>query len=75
MQILFINNEGAGFADRIDVPEGTTVSSLFEEKMSGRKPSDFLIRINRLPASADQLLHAGDRVSFTPSKVEGARAA
>lgn len=75
MQILFINNHGAGFADRIDVPEGTTVSSLFEEKMTGHKASDYLIRVNRQPASADQLLHAGDRVSFTPSKVEGAVAA
>jgi hypothetical protein len=45
---------------------------LFEEKMSGGKPADYLIRVNRLPAAADQVLQPGDRVSITPVKIEGA---
>ena len=59
MRILFINNEGGGFADYIEVDPGTTVSSLFDSRLPGRCPEDFLIRVNRLPASADQLLQEG----------------
>ena len=75
MTLFFINNDGGGFADRIEVADGTTVSSLFAEKMPGRKAQDFLIRVNRQPAVADQLLKPDDRVSITPTKIEGARAA
>ena len=74
MKILLINNDGAGYADHAEVPEGTTVSQLFAEKMPGRKPADVLIRVNRLPAAADQVLAPGDRVSLTPVKIEGAAA-
>jgi sulfur carrier protein ThiS len=72
MKILFINNNGGGFADTIEVPAGTTVRSLFDDKISG-KPADYLIRVNRQPSSADQVLQDGDRVSITPTKIEGAR--
>ena len=54
MRILFINNDGAGFADHVDVPDGTTAAALFAERMPGRKPGDVLIRVNRLPAAADR---------------------
>ncbi len=72
MKCLFINNDGGGFADHIDVPEGTTVAGLFAQRLPGRDPADYLVRVNRLPAAADQPLAAGDRVSFTPTKIEGA---
>ncbi len=36
------------------------------------KPADYLIRVNRQPAAANQLLSEGDRVSVTPTKIEGA---
>ena len=75
MTIFFINNDGGGFADRIDIAEGTTVASLFAEKVPGRKAVDYLIRVNRQPAVADHLLKPEDRVSITPTKIEGARAA
>lgn len=73
MKILFINSDGAGFADHIEVADGTTVAALFAERMPGRKPEDYLIRVNRLPAAADQVLQVGDRTSITPSKIEGAK--
>jgi hypothetical protein len=73
MQILLINNDGGGFADRIEVAEGTSVSALVAEKIPGRKPNDFLIRVNRLPVTTDQILQPGDRMSITPTKIEGAR--
>jgi hypothetical protein len=72
MKILFINNGGSGYADRIEIAEGTTIRALFDEKISG-KPADYLIRVNRQPAAADQVLQEGDRVSITPTKIEGAR--
>jgi molybdopterin converting factor small subunit len=72
MRILFINNSGGGFADHIEVEDGTTVQKLFAEKVPKEKPQDYLIRVNRQPVSAEQVLHEGDRVSFTPVKIEGA---
>jgi hypothetical protein len=72
MRILFINNDGGGFADHIEVPEGTTVDQLFKERLPGRKSDDFLIRVNRQPVAADHVLQDGERVSMTPVKIEGA---
>ena len=72
MKVLFINNEGAGFASPIEIAESTTVSTLFSEKLPDRKPDDFLIRVNRLPAAADQVLADGDRISITATKIAGA---
>ena len=47
MRILYINNDGAGFADQIDIEEGTTVSQLFSKRVGHGQPSDYLIRVNR----------------------------
>lgn len=72
MKILLINNDGSGFADHIEVAEGTTVATLFCEKLPYGKPTDYLIRVNRLPSAANQVLQEGDRVSITATKIEGA---
>ena len=71
MRILYINNDGGGFADHIEVAEGTTIDKLFEDRVGG-KPGDYLIRVNRQPVTHDQVLREGDRVSFTPVKIDGA---
>ena len=72
MRILFINNDGGGFADYVEVESGTTVAAFFAERLPSGKPEDYLIRVNRQPVSADQVLQEGDRISATPTKVEGA---
>ena len=72
MKILYINNHGGGFADHIDVAEGTTVAQLFEQKMPDSDPTDYLIRVDRLPASAEQVLQDGSRVTITALRIEGA---
>ena len=72
MKILFVNNDGGGFADQVEVADGTTVAEFFAAKQPGRKAGDYLIRVNRLPATGDQVLVDGDRVTVTPSKIEGA---
>lgn len=74
MKLLYINNDGGGFADHIEISEGTTVHQLFSQRVPDRRPEDYLIRVNRQPAAANQLLQEGDRVSFTPVKIEGAAA-
>jgi hypothetical protein len=73
MRVLVINNDGGGFADYVEVPEGTTVRDLFQREVRLGKPHDYLIRVNRQPCASDQVLLAGDKISFTPTKIEGAR--
>jgi len=74
MKILLINNDGGGFADHIEVNDGITVAELFKKQSPNRKPTDYLIRVNRQPAGSDQVLQPGDRISITPTKIEGAAA-
>jgi hypothetical protein len=72
MKVFFLNNSGGGFASEIEIPEGTTVAKLFEQRLPGCDPHDYLIRVNRQPAVANEVLIAGSRVSMTPTKIEGA---
>jgi len=72
MKIFFINNHGGGFADHVEVAPGATITSFFKEQMPSCKPEDYLIRVNRQPVPADQVLQEGDRVTVTPMKIEGA---
>jgi sulfur carrier protein ThiS len=72
MRVLYINNDGGGFADHVNVTEGTTVQQFFKDKMPGREASDYLIRVNRQPVPCDYVLQENDRVTITPTKIEGA---
>lgn len=72
MRILFINNLGGGFADYINVEEGTTIEKLFDQKMSDGHAEDYLIRVNRQPITRDYILQENDRVTITPTKIDGA---
>ena len=72
MRVLYINNDGAGFADHIDVEPSMTVEKFFSKRMPGCDHDDYLIRVNRQPVSRDQQLQEGDRISITPTKIEGA---
>ena len=72
MRLLYINNLGGGFADYVDVTEGTNVEQFFKDRMQGSKSDDFLIRVNRQPVPREYVLKEGDRVTVTPTKIEGA---
>ena len=72
MKVLAINNHGGGFAGYVDVADGTTVAQLFEQQIGSAKPENYLIRVNRQPCSEDQVLQEGDRISITPTKIDGA---
>jgi sulfur carrier protein ThiS len=75
MRILFVNNDGAGFADYVQVTEGTTVEQFFTIRMQSKESADYMIRVNRQPVPRDYVLQDGDRVTITPVKIEGARPA
>jgi sulfur carrier protein ThiS len=74
MRLLFVNNDGGGFADYVEVESGMTVERFFNEKMPGRKAEHYLIRVNRQPVARDHILQEGDRITVTPTKIEGAAA-
>ena len=72
MKVLLINNDGGGFADYIDVPDRMTAQELFNQRIGAGKEANYLIRVNRQPVARDQVLTDGDRISITPTKIEGA---
>ena len=72
MRIMYINNDGGGFADFINVEEGMTIEKLFKQKMPHEETSDYLIRVNRQPVPKDYCLKENDRVTITPTKIDGA---
>lgn len=72
MKVLFINNLGGGFADFINIEEGTTITNLFEQRMPDEQAANYLIRVNRQPVPQDYILKENDRVTITPVKIEGA---
>jgi sulfur carrier protein ThiS len=72
MRVLYVNNTGGGFADYVEVEAGTTVAAFFSKKMPGQQAGDYLLRVNRLPVAADQVLADNDRITITPVKITGA---
>ena len=71
MNILFINNDGGGFADLILVLDGMTVSQFIATKLPGVSPANLTIRVNREVTTGDRVLRDGDRITATPTKIEG----
>jgi len=75
MRILYINNDGSGFADYVEAEANTSIGEFVAQRMPGRTAADYMIRVNRQPVARDYVLQEGDRVSITPTKIEGAIAA
>ena len=73
-KVLFVNNLGGGFADYVEVAGNTTVDKFFSQQLPGRDAQDYLIRVNRQPVPRDYVLQDNDRVTMTPTKIEGAAA-
>ena len=72
MRIMYINNAGGGFANYMDIEENTSIEKLFKQKMPHEESHDYLIRVNRQPVPKDYILKDSDRVTITPTKIEGA---
>lgn len=70
MNILFISNSGAGWAGDVEVKAKTTVGQFFKANVKG-KAEDHLIRVNRQIVTEKHILQEGDRVTVTPTRIEG----
>jgi sulfur carrier protein ThiS len=73
MRIMYINNAGGGFANYVNVEEGINIEKLFKQKMPNENAADYLIRVNRQPVPKDYVLKENDRLTITPTKIDGAR--
>ena len=72
MRVLYINNNGGGFADYVTVDENTTVEKFFKQKLPSENTEDYLIRVNRQPVPRSYVLQENDRITVTPVKIDGA---
>jgi hypothetical protein len=76
IKVMVIHNEGAGFANAVDYPKGTTAMQVFKE-MVGKlaKPENYKIRLTRcgqiVQAGDTEVLQNNDRLTMTPTKIEG----
>lgn len=73
--IKFLNSNGGGFAEEIQVPANYTVGQLLQNKMgAGFNAGNHFVRVNRNLATTNQVLNDGDSVTVTPAKIQGAAA-
>lgn len=72
VRILFVNNDGGGFSDYVMVDEGTTVGRFFTREMRNADPSAYLIKVNGVTPTRDQVLVNGDKLTIVPVKITGA---
>lgn len=71
-QVLFINNDGAGFAEKVDVPMGTSISDFLAAELPDVDLTERTITVNGAMVSGDYPLGLGDKIAVTPLKVDGA---
>lgn len=70
--ITFMNWDGAGYAEPVSVPVGTTLEQFFSRRTSNADPRQYVLRVNRNIAVPTYQLQAGDTVTFSPKNVKGA---
>lgn len=70
MKILLVNNQGAGDMDWKEIGEGTTVGQMISDNVGSA--DSYLVRVNREQVSNDYILKNEDRVTVTPTNIEGA---
>ena len=72
MKVKFLNNDGGGFAQEIELTGGEVSVSDFVGCYLNGDPSSYTLRVNSQPVAADTLLKDGDFVSALPAKIAGA---
>ena len=72
MKIFFVNNQGGGYAETVEVSDGMSIESFFQRQLPGADPEKYSVRVNRNPIEAEYTLCDGDRVTITPAKIAGA---
>lgn len=74
MKVQVISGNGDGRNKLLEVAEGTTIAELLLAHFPDADFSMHMVRVNRLPASVEQVLSNGDRLTVTPLGIEGASA-
>jgi len=72
VKIFFVNNQGGGYAETLDVADGMSIKAFFDRQMPNARADQYAIRVNRNPVDSDYVLRDGDRVTITPAKIAGA---
>jgi len=70
IKVLYVNNDGSGFAESVQVILGVTLFQFLAQQ--GASPEGKLVRLNNDIAAGTTPLKNGDKISVTPLKVEGA---
>ncbi len=52
MRVEYVNNDGGGFADMVEVGHATTVKEFFSDKMGTADPTKYRIKVNGSPAGS-----------------------
>lgn len=73
VKVNYLNGDLTGWADPIEVVEGTTVEDFLDDQMDCDVDfEECHIRVNREATTPEYVLKEGDTVSVTPKKIEGA---
>ena len=74
--ITYLNADGSGFAEKVEVPAGFSFGDFFALKKPGENASSYAIRVsrdgNKFTPEKGQLIEDGDKVSILAAKQEGA---
>ena len=70
LSIRYINNQGGGYADWVQIDAGTSIAR-FVASRGVQNPQNYLIRVNSKTTAADYILQDQDRVTVTPTKIQG----
>ena len=71
MIVTFVNNDGGGGVDELNVPNGTTVGAFIQQYMPGFNSGRHQARVNRESSNPDDILTEGDHIAVMPTKVGG----
>ena len=71
MLVTFINNEGGGGVQDINIPDGTTFGNFIRQSMPSFNSGRHQARVNQENAHPDDILTSGDHIAVMPVKVGG----
>jgi len=71
IKVLYVNNNGAGFAGVKEVQVGLTLGSFFQMEMGCESPSNYIIKVNGEVQPSSYVLNENDRIVCYPAKFEG----
>lgn len=75
--VSYLNADNSGFAQTIEVKEGTTFGDFFKARKPGESSNSYIIRVRRngevITPTEGSLVQSNDKVSIYAKKQEGAR--